>query len=135
MGELPLGAPRRGRKKTPPPDEIGKGLPDGEIYQSTPGLGDRLAAKVAGEIGDHPEQFESPNAFQCYGGKAPATRRSGKNELTVCCRLAYNRHLGDAVQQWAFRSLQRSSWTRALYDGKRAQGKRHHAALRALGNR
>jgi len=135
MGELLLGAPRRGRSKTPRPDEIGKGLPGGEIYLSFPGLGDRLAARVAGEIGDHPEQFESPNAFQCYAGKAPVTRRSGKSELTVCCRLAYNRHLGDAVQQWAFCSLQHSSWARAFYDGKRAQGKGHHAALRALGNR
>jgi len=135
MGELLLGAPRRGRSKTPRPDELGEGFPDGEIYLSFPGLGDRLAARVAGEIGDHPSQFESPNALQCYGGKAPVTRRSGKSELVVSCRLAYNRHLGDAVQQWAFCSLRRSSWARAFYDGKRAQGKGHHAALRALGNR
>ena len=71
MGALLLGAPRRGRSKTPRPEEIGEGFPGGEIYLSFPGLGDRLAARVAGEIGDHPEQFESPNALQCYGGKAP----------------------------------------------------------------
>jgi transposase len=135
MGELLLGAPRRGRSRTPRPEELGEGFPGGEIYLSFPGLGDRLAARVAGEIGDHPAQFESPNALQCYGGKAPVTRRSGKSELVVSCRLAYNRHLGDAVQQWAFCSLRRSSWARAFYDGKRAQGKGHHAALRALGNR
>ncbi len=135
MGELLLGAPRRGRSKTPRPDELGEGFPGGEIYLSFPGLGDRLAARVAGEIGDHSEQFESPNALQCYGGKAPVTRRSGKSELLVSCRLAYNRHLGDAVQQWASCSLRGSPWARAFYDGKRAQGKGHHAALRALGNR
>jgi transposase len=135
MGELLLGAPRRGRSRTPRPEEGGEGFPGGEIYLSFPGLGDRLAARVAGEIGDHPAQFESPNALQCYGGKAPVTRRSGKSELVVSCRLAYNRHLGDAVQQWAFCSLRRSRWARGFYDGKRAQGKGHHAALRALGNR
>jgi transposase len=135
MGELLLGAPRRGRARKPRPEETGEGFPGGEIYLSLPGLGDRLAARVAGEIGDHPEQFESPNALQCYAGKAPVTRRSGKSELVISCRLAYNRHLGDAVQQWAFCSLRRSPWAREFYDAQRAKGKGHHAALRALGNR
>jgi transposase len=135
MGELLLGAPRRGRARQPREDERGQSLPGGEVYLSFPGLGDRLAARVAGEIGDHPEQFQSPNALQCYAGKAPVTRRSGKSELIVSCRLAYNRHLGDAVQQWAFCSLRGSAWARAFYDGQRAKGKSHHAALRALGNR
>jgi transposase len=135
MGALLLGAPRRGRERKPRPTEAGEGFPGGEIYLSFPGLGDRLAARVAGEIGDHPSQFESPSALQCYGGKAPVTRRSGKSELVVSCRLAYNRHLGAAVQQWAFCSLRSSGWAREFYDGQRAKGKGHHAALRALGNR
>jgi len=135
MGELLLGAPRRGRSKQPREDERGQSFPGGEVYLSFPGLGDRLAARVAGEIGDHPEQFESPNALQCYAGKAPVTRRSGKSEFVVSCRLAYNRHLGDAVQQWAFCSLRSSPWAREFYDAKRAAGKGHNAALRALGNR
>jgi transposase len=135
MGELLLGAPRRGRAKQPLEGERGQSFPGGEVYLSFPGLGDRLAARVAGEIGDHPSQFESPNAFQCYAGKAPVTRRSGKSEFVVSCRLAYNRHLGDAVQQWAFCSLHGSPWARAFYDQKRAAGKGHNAALRALGNR
>lgn len=135
MGELLLGAPRRGRAKQPRQEERGQSFPGGEVYLSFPGLGDRLAARVAGEIGDHPEQFQSPNALQCYAGKAPVTRRSGKSELVVSCRLAYNRHLGDAVQQWAFCSLRGSIWARAFYDSQRAKGKSHHAALRALGNR
>lgn len=93
------------------------------------------SARIAAEIGDHPEQFESPNAVQCYAGRAPVTRRSGKSELVVACRLAQNRFLGNAVQQWAFCSLRRSGWAREFYDTQRARGKGHHAALRALGNR
>jgi hypothetical protein len=50
-------------------------------------------------------------------------------------RLAYNRHLGEAVQQWAFCSLSRSAWAREFYDAKTAGGDSHHAALRKLGNR
>jgi transposase len=135
MGELLLGGPRTGRGHTVQDPDPGKAVPGGEIYLSMPGLGDRLAARVAGEIGDHPEQFASPNALQCYAGSAPVTRRSGKSDFVVARRLAHNRYLGDAVHQWAFCSLIRSGWAREFYDAKIAAGKSHHAALRALGNR
>ncbi|MDN5861578.1 MAG: transposase [Pseudonocardia sp.] len=141
MGTLLLGAPRRGRARQPEPTGEGEqrpnGFPGGErsIYLSFPGLGDRLAARVAGEIGDHIDYFTSPNALQCYAGKAPVTRRSGKSEFVVAHRLACNRHLRDAVQQWAFCSLGSSGWAREFYDSHRARGKTHHATLRALGNR
>lgn len=128
MGQLLIGEPSEG-------DQPGQGFPDGEIYLSMPGLGARLAARVAGEIGDHPGQFDSPNALACYAGKAPVTRRSGKSELVVAKRLACNRYLDDAVQDWAFCSLTRSGWAREFYDDHRARGQGHHAALRALGNR
>src|SRR6266545_4183289 len=84
----------RARQPRPDPDGLdqGQAFPDGKVYLSFPGLGDRLAARVAGEIGDHPNQYESPNALACYAGKAPVTRRSGKSELVVACRLACNRY-------------------------------------------
>ena len=135
MGELLLGAPRTGRDKTPKDPDPGKAFPGGEIYLSMPGLGDRLAARVAGEIGEHFEQYPTPNALQCYAGRAPVTRRSGRSEFTIARRLAYNRHLGEAVQQWAFCSLTRSAWARQFYNAKIAAGDRHHAALRKLANR
>jgi transposase len=134
MAELLLGDRRRGRTKQPG-DDRGPAVPGGEIYLSFPGLGDRLAARIAGEIGDAIGQFDSPNALQCYAGKAPVTRRSGKSELVVATRLACNRYLADAVQQWAFTSLRTSGWAREFYDTQRSRGKKHHAALRALGNR
>ena len=134
MGELLLGAPRQGRSKQPKDGQRGPAVPGGEIYLSFPGLGDRLAARVAGEIGDI-TNFDTPNGLQCYAGKAPVTRRSGKSELLVANRLACNGHLRDAVQQWAFCSLRGSHWAREFYDAHRARGKGHHATLRALGNR
>jgi transposase/transposase IS116/IS110/IS902 family protein len=135
MGELLLGAPRVGRARRPREQDMGPASPGGEIYLSMPGLGDRLAARVAGEIGDHIEQYATANALQCYAGKAPVTRRSGKSEFVVARRQAYNRFLGQAVQYWAFCSLRGSRWAREFYDAHRARGKSHHAALRALGNR
>jgi transposase len=133
MGELLLGGRRRGASP-PPGDQRGPAVPGGEIYLSFPGLGDRLAARVAGEIGDI-RNYASPNALQCYAGKAPVTRRSGKSELVVANRLACNGYLRDAAQQWAFCSLSSSGWARSFYDTHRARGKSHHAALRALSNR
>ena len=135
MGELLLGGPRIGRDHTAKDPDPPNAFPGGEIYLSFPGLGDRLAARVAGEIGEHHSQFDTPNALQCYAGRAPVTRRSGKNEYVVARRLAHNRYLGDAVHQWAFCSLNRSAWAREFYDTKIAAGKSHHNALRALGNR
>jgi transposase len=134
MGALLLGAPRQGRAKQPGHDR-GPAVPGGEIYLSFPGLGDLLAARIAAEIGDAISQFNTPNALQCYAGKAPVTRRSGKSELVVAHRLACNRYLADAVQQWAFCSLTHSGWAREFYDAKTTAGNSHHKALRALGNR
>lgn len=134
MGELLLGVPRTGRDHQPKDGDRGPAVPGGEIYVSFPGLGDRLAARVASEIGDI-TNFDEPNGLQCYAGKAPVTRRSGKSQFVVANRLACNTHLRDAVQQWAFTSLRRSGWAREFYDVHRARGKGHHAALRALGNR
>ncbi len=82
MGHLLLGSPRTRRATNEKDNQPGQAFPGGEIYLSFPGLGDRLAARVAGEIGEHIEQFDSPNALACYAGKAPVTRRSeiGKQE-------------------------------------------------------
>jgi transposase len=134
MGQLLLGAPRVGRARQPR-QQPREGFPGGEVYLSFPGLGDRLAARVAGEIGDDISQFRSPNALQCYAGRAPVTRRSGRSEYVVCRRLAFNHFLGEAVQHWAFCSLRSSAWAREFYASQRHRGKSHNAALRALGNR
>ena len=135
MAELLLGGRRTGRDHTVKEPDPGNAFPGGASYLSMPGLGDRLAARVAGEIGEHITQYDSPNALQCYAGQAPVTRRSGKSDFVVARRLAHNRYLGAAVHQWAFCSLQQSGWAREFYDQKITAGKSHHAALRALGNR
>jgi transposase len=134
MGQLLLGAAHVGRTRQPRGPRTDS-FPGGEIYLSFPGLGDRLAARVAGEIGDDISNYQSPNALQCYAGRAPVTRRSGRSEYLVTRRLAYNHFLGEAVHQWAFCSLRLSAWAREFYAAQRQRGKSHNTALRALGNR
>ena len=74
---------------------------------------------------------------RCSGGRhqTPGTRRSRRSEFVSARRPAYNRHLGEAVTQWASCSLTQSAWARDFYDSKIAVGKTRHQALRALGNR
>ena len=81
------------------------------------------------------DRFTQLRALVPHGELAPVTRRSGKSELVVASRLACNRYLAEAVQQWAFTSLRTSGWAREFYDTQRSRGRKHHAALRALGNR
>jgi hypothetical protein len=60
MAELLLGGRRTGRDQTVQDPDPGNAFSGGAIYLSLPGLGDRLAARVAGEIGEHIDQFDSP---------------------------------------------------------------------------
>jgi hypothetical protein len=62
------------------------------------------------------------------------TIASGKKRA-VLARHIRNRRLYDAIDQWAFCTLNSSPGARAYYDQHRAAGDLHHQALRALGNR
>lgn len=116
---------------------VGEGFgrhPDAEIITSQPGLGDILGARVLAEFGDDKTRYADAKARKNYAGTSPITRASGTRRI-VLARYARNRHLGDAVHQWAFCALTASPGARAYYDTLRARGTGHHAALRQLGNR
>ena len=108
--------------------------PDAVIYLSMPGLGDVLGARVLGEFGDDPNRYASPKSRKNYAGTSPITIASGKKRA-VLARHVRNRRLYDAIDQWAFCTLQQSPGCRHFYDQRRATGDLHHQALRALGNR
>ena len=108
--------------------------PDAAILLSFPGLGNTLGARVLGEFGDDPNRFADANARRNYAGTSPITRASGKHR-GIHARFIRNRRLADAIDQWAFASLNRSPGCRAFYDKQRAANKDHHQALRALGNK
>jgi transposase len=108
--------------------------PDAEVYQSQPGLGDILGARVPGEFGDDPYRYISAKARKNYGGTSPVTRASGKRKV-VAARFIHNDRLFDAEMSWAFTSLKNSPGARAFYDEQRAKGFEHNDVLRRLANR
>ena len=108
--------------------------PDAEIYRSQPGLGKVLAARVLGEFGDATDRYATVRSRKNYAATSPITRQSGKRKL-VLARYARNNRLADALHQQAFSALRASAGARAYYDGLRARGVGHHAALRQLANR
>ena len=74
MAELLLGGQRTGRDHTVKDPDPGKAFPGGEIYLSIPGLGDLIAARVAGEIGEHIPSSTAPPVCSATQGppRSPA---------------------------------------------------------------
>ena len=108
--------------------------PVADLVTSQPGLGAVLGARVLAEFGDDPDRYADARCRKNYAGTSPITRASGTRRV-VLARYARNKHLADAVHQWAFCALTSSAGARAYYDTIRARGTSHHAALRQLGNR
>ena len=108
--------------------------PDAEIYQSQPGLGPILGARVLGEFGDDPHRYASGKARKNYAATSPLTRASGKKKA-VTARYIRNDRLTDALMAQAFTALSVSPGARALYDAERARGTEHNPALRKVASR
>ena len=108
--------------------------PDAEIYQSQPGMGAILGARVLAEFGDDPHRYADGKARRNYAATSPITRASGKKKV-VAARFIHNHRLVDALNAQAFASLSASPGARALYDELRARGIEHNDALRRLANR
>ena len=118
-------------------EALGEGFnkhPDAKTIRSLPGLGMVLGARVLGEFGDDQTRYPTAKSRKNYAGSAPITKASGRS-LVVLARYARNRRLADALEQWAFCSLTRSSGARRYYDQLRARNKTHRQALRQLANR
>jgi transposase len=95
--------------------------PDADIYLSLPGLGDVLGARVLAEFGDDPERYDTAKSRRNYAGTSPLPKASGKKRA-VLARHIRNRRLYDAIDQWAFCSLQASPGCRQFYHQRRTAG-------------
>jgi len=58
-------------------EELAMMLPEVELLRTIPGVGDKLAAVLAAEIGDA-SQFETPKQLVAYAGLDPGVHSSGK---------------------------------------------------------
>lgn len=113
-------------------EELVDAHPLSVVLMSMPGVGVRTAARLLTEVsGKH---FESAGHLASYAGLAPVTRRSGSSIRGEHSSRRGNRVLKRALFLSAFAAL-RDPVSRAYYDRKIAQGKRHNQALIALARR
>jgi len=105
------------------------------ILTSIPGVGELLGAEFLAATGGSIEGFPSANHLAGYAGLAPAPRDSGRRTGNLHRPKRYNRQLQRVFYTSALPSIQRSPSSRAFYDPKRAEGKRHSQAVLALARR
>ncbi|SCG14851.1 Transposase [Micromonospora echinofusca] len=106
---------------------------DAHPLASMPGIGVRTAARILLEVGDG-TAFPTPGHLAAYAGLAPVTRRSGSSIRGEHPPRGGNKNLKRAFFLAAFAALA-DPVSRAYYDRKRAEGKRHNAALICLARR
>jgi transposase len=93
----------------------------------------RTGSRILAEIGDG-SRFADGDKLASYAGLAPVVRQSGKSINGESKSRRGNHRLKNAMFLAAFASL-RTPESKAFYDRKRAEGKRHNAALICLARR
>ena len=102
------------------------------VLTSMPGVGVRTAARLLTEVTT--KTFPTPGHLAANAGLAPVTRRSGTSIRGEHPSRRGNKILKRTMFLSAFAAL-RDPESRAYYDRKIAQGKRHNQALIALARR
>ena len=108
--------------------------PEAKILASLPGMGPILGAEFLVASGNLCA-FGSSDRLAAYAGLVPAANDSGKRVGNHRRMRGGNKTLKKVFYQAAFASLRSSPESRAFYDRKRAEGKRHTQALIALARR
>jgi transposase len=103
------------------------------VLISMPGVGVRTAARILLEVGDV-ASFPTSGHLAAYAGLAPVTRRSGTSIRGEHPPKGGNKQLKRAFFLSAFAALSDPA-SRTYYDRKRAEGKKHNAALIGLARR
>lgn len=106
---------------------------DNEVFLSLPRAGKRLAPRLLAEIGDDPSRYERAASLQALGGTSPVLFQSG-NYSKPHRRQGCIKPLRNALHQFAWQSTLSEPWAAAYYERKRAEGKSHSVAVRALSN-
>ncbi len=110
---------------------MGKAHPDYFIVASLPGAGPALEPRLLAALGTSRERFASASNMACCFGIAPVTAASG-NARSVHWRWACSKFVRQTLHEWANCSIRTCGWAREHYDGQRAKGKGHHAAVRSV---
>lgn len=102
-----------------------------KLLLSIPGFGVVCAAEVAGEIGTM-ARFDSEAGLGIYLGMAPLDNSSGKYKGTKSPRQV-NKRAKAAMMVALGHHVRIVDESKAYYEKKRAEGKKHNQALRSLG--
>ena len=108
--------------------------PEARILTSLPGMGPILGSEFLVSVGDL-SGFESADRLAAYAGLVPAAHDSGKRRGNDRRMRGGNKVLKRVFYQSAFASLRSSPESRAFYERKRREGKRHTQSLIALARR
>ncbi len=106
---------------------------DNEVFSSLPRAGKRLAPRLLAEIGQDRTRYADAASLQALAGTAPVAFQSG-NYAKAHRRSACLKPLRNALYQFAWQSTLEEPWAVAYYQRKRAEGKSHTVAVRALAN-
>lgn len=105
--------------------------PLGAVLVTLCGFGPRTGARTLAEIGD-PNRFADGGRLAAYAGLAPVDRRSGRSINSSSRSRAGNHRLKNAMFLAAFVAAQHDPAAKAYYQRKRAEGKKHNAAVICL---
>jgi transposase len=108
--------------------------PDGPIFASLPGVGDKLAPALLAKFGDDRTRFPTPASLQAVAGTCPVTKRSGKRWV-VYFRQACDHEFRTIVQLWAKASLEQSVWANTYFQQNLPHSHSTSHAYRRLANR
>lgn len=108
--------------------------PLGQVLVTLCGFGPRTGARTLAEIGD-PTRFASGDRLAAYAGLAPVDRRSGRSINNTAASRRGNHRLKNAMFLAAFVAVQHDPHARAYYQRKRADGKKHNAAVICVARR
>jgi len=103
------------------------------VLTSMPGIGARTAARILTEVVG--KDFKSAAHLASYAGIAPVTRQSGTSIRGESPSRRGNKVLKRVLFLSAFASIKGDPASRAYYDKKRTEGKRHNQAIIALARR
>jgi len=107
--------------------------PDHELFESLPRAGQHLAPRLLAEIGDDRLRYQDASSLQALGGTSPVLFQSGMY-AKAHRRLGCIKPLRNALHQFAWQTTLSEPWARDYYQRKRAEGKSHTVAVRALAN-
>jgi len=118
-------------------EEMAMMLPEVELLKTIPGVGDKLAAVLAAEIGDA-SQFETPKQLVAYAGLDPGVYSSGKF-TTSSNRISKrdSKRLRRALYLAAQCGLRNGANKRlkAYFEKKRKEGKPYKVVVVACANK